>query len=135
MARAIWPSEDQIQSAIVKECRLRGGDLSLILHIPNEGKRSVIMGSLLKKLGLLPGVADLFLPVARTGWHGLWLELKSHGKKPTSVQAAFLDRMQSEGYATYWCDNVSDAMLTILRYHTGKWPRPNWVHYGAEVKA
>ena len=44
-------------------------ELKLLHHIPNEGKRT--NGALLKAAGMLAGVPDLSLPVARRGFHGI----------------------------------------------------------------
>lgn len=64
----------------------------------------------------MPGSADLFVPAARGGKHGLWLELKRRGEKPTLDQLAFLDRMAAHGYSTSWADNVDDAIACITEY-------------------
>jgi len=48
--------------------------------------------------GLLPGVCDLFLSVARGGYHGLYLELKIKPNKPTSEQIEFMARATDQGY-------------------------------------
>lgn len=54
--------------------------LNLLFHIPNEGKRSPWTGARMRSEGLKSGVPDLCLPVARSGYHGLYIELKA-GKK------------------------------------------------------
>lgn len=55
-------------------------ELKLLYHVANEGKRT--NGALLKMAGLKTGVPDLCLPVARMGFHGLYIEMK-FGKKQT----------------------------------------------------
>src|SRR5208337_192480 len=65
-------------------------ELRLLAHIPNGGYRNVREAARLKKMGVLPGVSDYFLPVPmavngampkrsfhRSEYHGLWIELKS----------------------------------------------------------
>lgn len=44
-------------------------ELTLLYHIPNEGKRSLKEGARMKAEGLKAGVPDLCLPVARGGYH------------------------------------------------------------------
>jgi len=48
--------------------------LSLMYHVPNEGKRT--NGAVLKAMGLKTGVPDVVLPVASHNFHGLYLEMK-----------------------------------------------------------
>lgn len=132
--RSRWPSEAQIQVAVVDWCLLQHHGAQDVIHIPNEGKRSVVTGVRLKKQGLRPGVADLLVPCARGGWIGAWVELKAHGKKPTADQAAFLARMAKLGHATAWFDNVNETIQWLDDYCAERYFRPNFVHYMAEAR-
>ena len=51
-----------------------------IFAIPNGGARNVVTAAKLKAEGVLAGVPDLCVPMARCGFHGLYIELKN-GKK------------------------------------------------------
>jgi hypothetical protein len=53
----------------------------------------------LKQEGLLPGVSDLFLPVARLGYHGLYIEMKRKGGELSEDQEWFLRAVHEQGYA------------------------------------
>lgn len=55
--------------------------LSLMYHIPNEGKRT--NGAVLKAMGLKSGVPDVCLPVPSHNFNGLYLEMKYGQNKPT----------------------------------------------------
>src|SRR5262245_64718583 len=48
----------------------------LCFAIPNGGARDVITAGRLKAEGVRAGVPDVCLPVARAGYHGLFLEVK-----------------------------------------------------------
>ena len=90
--------------------------LSLMYHVPNEGKRSKATGAKLRRMGLRPGVSDICLPVARGGFHGLYIELKAVGGKPTPAQLRFLDGVSREGYFAVLCVGHEAAQKTILSY-------------------
>jgi len=128
------PSEDDVQIAVIDWCRLHHDERRMTLHIPNEGKRSKLGHIKQVRKGLIPGAADLFIPGARAGWHGLYLELKSLGKTPTPDQQQFGKDMNACGYAWAWADGVDKAIAIIERYMAGQQPRPNWVHYEAPAK-
>ena len=59
-------------------------ELGLLIHVPNEGRRSVQEGIKLGKMGLTKGVAD-FLLISRI----LALEMKTETGKQTKEQEEF----------------------------------------------
>ena len=73
-------------------------ELKLLHHIPNEGKRT--NGALLKAAGMIAGVPDLSLPVARRGFNGLYIEMKFGNNKPTKDQIEFMAMLKDQGYKT-----------------------------------
>ena len=77
-------------------------ELKLLHHIPNEGKRT--NGALLKAAGMVSGVPDLSLPVARRGFNGLYIEMKFGSNNPDrlSVRPRRYERKRSSGlFAEY----------------------------------
>lgn len=88
----------------------------------------------MKREGMLPGASDILIPMARGGFHGLWVELKAHGKHPTDKQYKFLAAMRDEGYDTFWTDDLDMAMRHISHYADGLRRRPDWVHYEAPAR-
>lgn len=91
----------------------------LLIHIPNEGKRSRITGHLLKLMGLRPGCSDYFLAVPTEHYHGLFLEMK-HSKKPkarvSQNQLRFIKRMRGNKYHGAACWGARDAVTLIEQY-------------------
>ena len=82
---AVAVSEDAEQIALFEWARLAQGahpELALLLHIPNGGSRHKLEAMKLKRLGVRPGVPDLFLPVPRHGLSGLWIEMKREALRP-----------------------------------------------------
>lgn len=91
-------------------------ELALIYHVPNEGKRSPQYGSMMKKAGLKSGVPDLFLPVAKKKFHGLYIELKDGHKKPTKNQLWWLEHLAKQGYRCLVCESFGAAVAAISDY-------------------
>ena len=74
--------------------------LNLLFHFPKEGKRSQWTRARKRSEGLKSGVPDLCLRVARSGYHGLYIELNAGKNKPTANQLAWLEALETQGYKT-----------------------------------
>ena len=110
-------SEDAEQEAVVKYCDL----LHIpIVHIPNEGKRSLSYAARMKRMGLRSGFPDLLVPLARGGFHGLFIEMKYGKNKTTKEQKEWLELLSAEGYACAVCYNAAEAIKTIESYNRRK---------------
>jgi hypothetical protein len=100
--------------ARLHEHRLPG--LALLFAIPNGGRRDAVTGARLKAEGVKAGVPDLFLPVARRGFHGLFIELKAPGGSPTPEQRGWITRLRLAGYSAEVCCGWEAAALTLTHY-------------------
>lgn len=87
-------------------------DLALMYAIPNgqyrPGQRP--------EAGLKSGVPDICLPIPKGKYHGLYLELKVNGNKPTGNQLDWLDRLNRVGYFTAVADGFDEAVNLITAY-------------------
>lgn len=90
-----------------------------LYHIPNGGQRNAIVAAKLKAQGVKAGVSDLHLPLARHGFHGLWIELKAEGGKLQKSQAEWLERMNKAGHLATVCVGWQAAAETIANYVGG----------------
>lgn len=88
--------------------------LSLMYHVPNEGKRT--NGAVLKAMGLKTGVPDVVLPVASHNFHGLYLEMKYGNNKPTKAQEEYMAALRQQGYKTVVCYGAEEAKTEIMEY-------------------
>lgn len=88
-------------------------------HIPNEGKRSKIMGKILQRMGMRAGISDIFVAIPTGKFHGLWIELKAGTNKATPLQLQFLKDMARKNYATSVCHGSKHAIQTIEDYIAG----------------
>ncbi len=67
--------------------------------------------------GMLSGVPDLFLPVPKNGYHGLFIEMKYGSNKVTENQEKFLQNAANVGYAVSVCYSANEAIKTIENYY------------------
>lgn len=106
--------------------------------IPNGGTRALVQdlggnsfsleAKRMKAMGVKAGVSDLHLPLARLGYHSLYVEMKrrvetfrSRGEAVASVgddQLLWLQRMQRAGNAACVCYGWFDAG-EIIRHYLG----------------
>lgn len=123
-------SEAQEQEALFQWAALytrQHPELAYLLHVPNGGHRLKAVAARLQRLGVKPGVPDLFLPVARRGYFGLWIELKV-GRRPLSpAQADWVETLLLEGYRVEVCYGWQEAAETLRWYLDG---RPTWGREG-----
>lgn len=91
-------------------------ELKMMFHVPNEGKRSVVGGAELKRAGLKSGVPDVILPVARSGYNGLAIEMKVDHNRPTEKQKEWLRGFSREGWKVYVCWGWDIAAHVISEY-------------------
>lgn len=91
-------------------------ELRLLFAIPNGGLRDKITAAKLKAEGVKAGVSDLFFPVPRGKWHGLFIEMKKPGEKATPQQVQFITDMQKLGYAACVCVGWEVARDVLLAY-------------------
>ena len=91
-------------------------ELEWLHAIPNGGKRDKIEAAHLKAQGVKSGVPDLFLPVPKGDYHGLYIEMKVNKNKPTDNQIKWLSALNSFGYATAVCYSAKEARDKIEKY-------------------
>lgn len=110
----IRPTEDGEQAVIIGYCDYRN---ITIVHIPNEAKRSVAYGAKMKRMGLRKGFPDLFIPMARNGYHGLFIELKRDIlSKATKDQLEWIAYLNGQGYYATVCYGANAAIKEIEKY-------------------
>lgn len=111
------PTERQEHLALMKWIALQPKIRDLFVHIPNEGKRSVLEGYVLRRLGLRRGVSDFLLPLPTKSYHGLWIELKrKDGGKESIEQKQWINKMRSLGYAAFFARGCDEAIKIISTY-------------------
>jgi hypothetical protein len=116
------PTEEQEQAAVIEWRDLMAVQfpaLEDLIHIPNGGLRSKSEAVRFKRLGVRPGVSDLFLPEPVGKYHGLWVEMKrQEGGKLSPAQKDWLDRMNRKGYLAVRANGAEEACDIIYKYLT-----------------
>lgn len=88
----------------------------LAFSIPNEARRSPVLGRLLKRMGLRSGVPDIFIPYPTKKHHGLFIELKYGKNKATPAQSEFIGRLLQQGYEAKVCWGADAAIDAVIEY-------------------
>lgn len=121
---AAVPTESEEQQSLFRYCAVMRGSypqLDRLVHIPNEGKRTITNGNRLKREGLKKGYPDIILDYANSGYHGLKIELKRRkGGRITPEQKEWIIELNKNGYAAVLCFGWEDAWEFIKNYLDGR---------------
>lgn len=120
-------NEDQIQHSFINLLKVKNSGLyPFVFHIPNGGFRPYSFSSSgklycsegvkMKRLGVKPGVADIFVMMPTVEYHGLWLEFKSENGKQTAEQKDFERLATSAGYCYRVVRSVYEAIDSLNKY-------------------
>jgi len=91
-----------------------------MLHSSLNGvKLSKTQAGKAKASGMLSGVPDLFLPVPKNGFHGLYIEMKSEKGRIMPSQSRYLKTVSDFGYAAFVCYSADEAIEKIKSYYFG----------------
>ena len=116
------PTEEQEQRAVFEWEILmekQYPELAFLAHVPNGEYRPIATATRLKKTGVKRGFPDLILPVARGGFHGLFVEMKRRkGGRVSDEQKEWLDFLTEQMYRAVVCHGAEEACDEIYRYLT-----------------
>ena len=111
-------SEAAEQRVVMEWARMSQGkypDLELLYHIPNV-RSNKIQRFQLAKQGVKAGIPDLCLPVARGGWHGLYIEMKTSDGRVSPAQKQVMEQLHQQGYAVQLCRSADEAIRVLEVY-------------------
>ena len=113
--------EDNLQEACITWFRYQYPYLSKILfHAPNGGKRSLKEAMILKKQGVVPGVADLILLKSNANHNSLCIEMKSKEGIQTDNQKAWQKDCEVHNNAYFVCKSLDNFIEIINDYLNDK---------------
>ena len=107
------------QALVIQWCEdqaMRTPELRLIFAIPNQSQGSVMRGKYYKAEGQKSGVPDLFLPVARKQYHGMFIEMKSKSGRILPEQQAWAKALTEQGYYACFAFGANEAIERIMGY-------------------
>jgi hypothetical protein len=116
------PYEHDEQSFLIQWVDLIGvhvyPELAYLHAVPNGGYRSKRTANEMHTEGVRPGVPDLHLPVARHGFHGLYIEMKCHrkGSRLSQDQERWIKFLILQGYYVAVCWDWEEAKNQLLGY-------------------
>lgn len=100
MKRPLPPKESEEQATVIQWARAHEGqwpELAL-LHASGQGRLHFRAIGAARREGLKAGVPDLHLPIARGGYHGLWIEMKRcRGGRVSAEQSWWHNRLDRIG--------------------------------------
>jgi len=111
--------EAEIQKNLFEWAYISAGkypELKLMFHIPNGGRRDIVEAYHLKQQGTKSGVPDICLPVPRSGYHGLYIELKAESGKLRDIQKTWLNELSRQGYKAITAYGFNEARAAIENY-------------------
>lgn len=100
-------------------------EAALAFAIPNGGLRHKATAGRLRAEGVKAGIPDIFVPVARGGYHGLFIEFKPIKLRPKKAgskgaasdkQSKWIGKLRGQGYGACVCYGWIEARDVIISY-------------------
>lgn len=91
-------------------------DLLMLVAVPNGERRTRWQASQKKAEGIAAGYPDYALDVARGGFHGLRVELKSMTGYASREQKVWIERLRNQGYRAEVCRGAYAAWSVVCDY-------------------
>lgn len=114
--KLLIPTEHQEQCRVIDWCNAHP-IANCIFAIPNGSHKSQAMAAKFQREGLRKGVPDLFIPLARGKWHGLFIEMKRvKGSVTSPDQIDYINLLIDNGYRAQICHGADEAINLIAEY-------------------
>lgn len=112
------PKEWQDQALLCKWMDAKG---YVYFAVPNDGERTIGAAIKAAATGLKKGVPDLCIPMPRSPYHGLFLELKrAKGGTVSAEQEKWIGILRRQGYRAEVCRGYDAAVKVLEEYfHAG----------------
>ena len=108
-------TESQEQIQFIQWCRT-DPRLQYVFHIPNESVGGPGWLVRNRQMGVRSGVPDLFCPVPRKGYHGLFIEMKTKTGRLSMVQKKWIAVLDELGYKVVVAKGWEEAAQALEDY-------------------
>lgn len=111
-------SESQLQIGCIRWFDIQYPQYSnFLFHIRNGGSiKSAREGLKFKRMGVRKGIPDLFLSLPNSDFHGMYIEMKRRGGRPTMEQMENQIRFKCYGYEFIIVDNIEEFINVVKDY-------------------
>lgn len=92
-----------------------------VFAVPNGGHRNPVVAAKLRAEGVTPGVPDVFVRVPSGQYHGMQLEAKRKGGKPSPAQLEQIDACREMGYYAVVAEGFDDMRQVTKQYLMQSW--------------
>lgn len=94
-----------------------------LFAVPNGGYRTPATAAKIKAEGALPGVSDLILLIARGGYHGLLIEMKTDKGRQSEAQREWQRKIEADGYKYVVVRSIEEFIKVVNDYlnETKQW--------------
>lgn len=118
--KKIIPSEHQEQLVFVRYCKIKKISVFAIpngTYLNGTALQRAKQMNRLKAEGLEKGVPDLFIPIASSGKHGLFVEMKRQKGGTASLdQKKWIELLNEANYRAVICKGANEAIKEIEEY-------------------
>ena len=87
-----------------------------LFAVPNGGYRTPATAAKIKAEGALPGVSDLILLIARGGYHGLLIEMKTDKGRQSEAQREWQRLIEADGYKYVVVRSIEEFIKVVEAY-------------------
>ena len=87
-----------------------------LFAVPNGGYRTPTTAAKIKAEGALPGVSDLILLIARGGYHGLLIEMKTDKGRQSEAQREWQRLIEADGYKYVVVRSIEEFIRVVEAY-------------------
>ena len=87
-----------------------------LFAVPNGGYRTPATAAKIKAEGALPGVSDLILLIARGGYHGLLIEMKTDKGRQSEAQREWQRLIEADGYKYVVVRSIEEFIKVVTDY-------------------
>ncbi|MCM1093748.1 MAG: VRR-NUC domain-containing protein [Lachnospiraceae bacterium] len=85
-------------------------------HSPNGGKRNAREGARFKAMGTKAGFPDIAIYIPASGYHGLFIEMKTSKGRQTDTQKEWQELLSQQGYKYEVCRGFDEFRHIVNKY-------------------